>query len=161
MELNFNFVGRLLILLLVLGLVFFYTPEFVDSSSKLEKTSTDYWEVFEKITKERKYIEEVSTHYNIPVFTPELQELSGEEILIRGYYLPYSILDSVIIISRYPIASCFYCGAAGVESVAMVELSENTPKFKTDQILNVRGRLSLNDSDINKLAFVLEEAAVE
>lgn len=126
------------------------------------KESVDYWQMFAAISKEKKYFEELDAYYRIPAFTPELMALSGKELTLTGYYLPYSKMDSVIIISRYPNASCFFCGQAGVESVAMVELHKRKPKsLRTDQLLRVKGKLFLNSSNVNKLAFVLEEAMIE
>jgi hypothetical protein len=127
-----------------------------------ESSSIDYWKMFAGISKERKYIEEVSAYYRIPVFTPDLQAHVGKELTIKGFYLPYSKIDSVIIISRYPNASCFYCGQAGIESVVMVELGREVPKtFRMDELFLVKGKLLLNNSDINRLAFILTDATVE
>ena len=69
--------------------------------------------MFADISMERKFIEAAGAHYRVPVFTPSLLAHSGKEVVLTGYYLPYSKIDSVIIISRYPNASCFFCGQAG------------------------------------------------
>lgn len=122
--------------------------------------SIDFWKLFESISMKRTYFEELDTYYRIPIFTPEIEKYSGQEITISGYYLPYAKLDSVVIISRYPNKSCFFCGQAGIESVAMVELNKSAPMFETDQTLVARGTLSLNSSDFKKLAFIIEDAAV-
>ena len=82
-------------------------------------------------------------------------------MVLSGYFLPYSKLDSVIIISRYPNASCFYCGLAGIESVAMVEVSESDQQYRIDQRLIVKGKLALNSTNTKKLAFVIEDALIE
>ena len=111
---------------------------------------------------EKKFIEEADTYYRIPVFTPVLLDLRDKEVALRGYYLPYSMLDSVIIISRYPSSSCFYCGEAGIESVAMVELEKGmVNSYRTDQKLIVKGKLELNATNFKKLAFVIKDATVE
>jgi len=159
---NAHHVLRVLIFAIIVIAFFFFSQQ--DEVFELEENanpSTDYWKKFEKITQERKYIEEASAYYRIPVFTPELLDLSGKEITLSGYFLPYSRLDSVIILSRYPNASCFYCGLAGIESVAMVEVDESRLKYRTDQRLRVKGRLTLNATNIKKLAFVIEDALVE
>ncbi len=139
---------------------FFYLRNEVLETLGVSKPSVEYWKMFSEITLEKRYIEEADGHYRIPVFTPELQALSGSEITLVGYYLPYSRIDSVIILSRFPNASCFFCGMAGIESVAMVELDQET-KFRTDQRLVAHGKLRLNDSNLKKLAFVIEHASVE
>ena len=145
----------------VLAYVLFNVEENDENKRLAEALSIDYWEMFAEIKKERKYIEEASAYYRIPVFTPELVDLSGQEVTLSGYFLPYSKVDSVIIISRYPNASCFFCGLAGIESVAMVELGKTMKQFRTDQRLVVRGNLLLNSTDVKKLAFVISKASVE
>ncbi len=133
----------------------------VPTDDTIELPSVDYWEIFAGISKERKYFEEVDTYYRVPVFTDELREKEGETIVLSGFFLPYSTEDSLIIISRYPNASCFFCGQAGVESVAMVELEvPNQNAYIMDQMLLVKGKLELNSTDINRLAFVIKEASV-
>ncbi|MEM1406335.1 MAG: hypothetical protein AAGG59_06135 [Bacteroidota bacterium] len=122
----------------------------------------DYWQMFAGISLERKFIEDADVYYRIPIFTSDLLALAGKEVTLNGYYLPYSRLDSVIIISRFPNASCFFCGRAGIESVAMVELGrESKNSYRTDQRLTVKGKLTLNSTNIKKLAFVVVDARVE
>lgn len=147
----------------VVAMVIFFT---VETKSRMEDRSIDspagsYWQMFAGISMERKYVEEAGAHYRLPIFTPDILALKGKEIKLSGYFLPYSKLDSVIIISRYPNSSCFYCGQAGIESVAMVELVNIAPKtFRTDQRLEVTGKLELNNRDVNKLAFIVTKAQV-
>lgn len=122
----------------------------------------DYWKMFAGISLERKFIEEADAYYRIPIFTPELLDHTGKEVTLSGYYLPFSEVDSVIIISRFPNANCFFCGRAGIESVAMVELERiNRKSYRTDQRLTVRGKLMLNSTNLKKLAFVIADASVE
>lgn len=155
-----NIIG-LLVVVSIEVVFFFYQQREILKPATISPPSVDYWQMFAGISKERKYIEEAGAYYRIPVFTPELQDLSGKEVTLSGYFLPYSKLDSVIIISRFPNASCFYCGLAGIESVAMVELGRNNTTYRTDQRLLVRGNLTLNSTNIQKLAFVLADATVE
>lgn len=134
-----------------------------DESKEIAKfPAVDYWEMFAGISLERKFIENADAYYRIPVFTSELLALEGKEVTLRGYYLPFSKEESAIIISRFPYANCFFCGQAGVESVAMVEPgNKNRKSFRTDQRLTVTGKLVLNSTDFKKLAFVIEDASIE
>lgn len=147
----------------IAAMVYFFVLEKDNLSwhSTADDSSLGYWKMFAEISKERKYMETAGSHYSLPVFTSELLDLEGKQIDLSGYYLPYSKLDSVIILSRYPNSSCFYCGRAGIESVAMVELVGKAPEsFRTDQRLAVTGKLVLNNSDVNKLAFIVRDAKV-
>ena len=131
------------------------------STFSTETPKEDYWKLFASISLERKFMEEANVYYRIPVFSQELQDLEGDEIVLSGYFLPYAKLDSFIIISRYPNSSCFFCGQAGIESVAMVELQHAASNYRMDQIITVKGKLALNNSDITKLAFIVEDAEVD
>ena len=151
--------------LLIAVMTFYFFSQ--SEESKREKTVeasplVDYWEMFAGISLKRKFIEEADAYYRVPIFTPILLDYTGKEVTLSGYYLPYSRIDSVIIISRFPNASCFFCGKAGIESVAMVELGEDATKsYQTDQKLIVKGELVLNATNFKKLAFVIANATVE
>lgn len=150
-------------MLLILAIAFYLSPQgnHLEQEVISESTSVDYWTMFAGISLERKFVEEADAYYRIPIFTSELLAHTGKEVTLSGYYLPYSKLDSVIIISRFPNSSCFFCGQAGIESVAMVEMGKSNPRYRTDQRLHVQGKLMLNSTNINKLAFVITEALVE
>ncbi|MEM9896188.1 MAG: hypothetical protein AAF789_07445 [Bacteroidota bacterium] len=152
-----------LLLLLAAGLVAVVSYDAKDKKNTVERIpfpEVDYWEVFELVRKKRHFVQEVGSFYQIPVFAEELLALEGKDIVLTGYYLPFSKQDSTIIISRFPNSSCFYCGAAGIESVAMVKIGLN-PDFRMDDMIIAKGKLLLNDSDLEKLAFILEEATVQ
>lgn len=58
--------------------------------------------------------------------------------------------------SAYPYNMCFFCGGAGPETV--MEVTANDPvKYSTSRI-TLRGKLQLNDADINKLMYQLTDA---
>lgn len=150
-------------MLLIVAMTFYLSPQGEHPEQDLisESSSVDYWTLFAGISLERKFVEEAEAYYRIPIFSSELLAHTGKEVTLSGYYLPYSKLDSVIIISRFPNSSCFFCGQAGIESVAMVELGRTKPRFRTDQRLHVQGKLFLNSTDVSKLAFVITDASVE
>lgn len=92
------------------------------------------------------------------VKTPDLSQLDGKAFTITGYYIPVED-PKVIVISRAPMASCFFCGGAGLESIMEIR-PINKPKvhFRTDQLLSFKGILNVNDKDYNLLPFILEKA---
>ncbi|MCB0847224.1 MAG: DUF3299 domain-containing protein, partial [Bacteroidetes bacterium] len=61
-------------------------------------------------------------------------------------------------LSANPFASCFFCGNAGPESVMDLELTSYDKVYFTDDYVTFQGKLILNDSDLNKMCYVLEEA---
>ena len=72
------------------------------SGLEYEKTKDEYGEIF------------------VPKFGPEIRELEGEKIVLSGYIIPFEGMfePDHLIISSVPVASCFFCGGAGPESVA-------------------------------------------
>ncbi len=159
-----NILKKVSALVSIAAMVYFFVLEkdSLNWHAPPDNSSIGYWKMFAEISMERKYVEAAGGHYRLPIFTPDILDMEGKEIKLSGYYLPYSKLDSVIIISRYPNSSCFYCGRAGIESVAMVTLVSKAPNaFRTDQRLAVTGKLELNNTDVNKLAFLVTGAKVE
>ncbi len=119
----------------------------------------DGWAHFAKVKFTSKYYKELKEHFLTPFFDSRIRAMEGTEIQLRGHYMPFEFDDKkTIVISKYPYAACFFCGGAGPESVAEVFFSSKPLKFKADQIITVKGKLKLNDADVNHLNFILTEA---
>jgi hypothetical protein len=58
------------------------------------------------------------------------------------------------------MSQCFFCGGGGPESIAEVYFNKATPKFKTDDVLKVKGKLKLNTNDVEHVNFILMEAVL-
>lgn len=116
------------------------------------------WELFNEVEFETKYSEDGQGLYYFPVFNDELKARDGEEVTLKGYFIPVDMDDNMLVISKYPYSSCFFCGGAGPESVAVVIPKEKFREYYMDEVITVRGRLKLNDSDIYQLNFILDEA---
>ncbi|WP_438425762.1 hypothetical protein [Aquimarina macrocephali] len=93
-----------------------------------------------------------------PRFGPIIKSYQGAQIRIKGYFLDFSIEeDEFYMVSKNPKSSCFFCGAAGPESIVEV-IFKQKPKFKTDQIVEVTGILELNTDDVDHCNYILKEA---
>lgn len=55
------------------------------------------------------------------------------------------------------MASCFFCGGAGPETIIEV-IFKKKPPFKTDQIVEITGILELNADDVDHCNYILKEA---
>jgi hypothetical protein len=122
---------------------------------------TDSWALFAKTKFEAKYNEKAAEYFLYPVFAPELKNMVGKEISIEGYYLPIEIEgDAYIILSKFPYSQCFFCGGAGPESIAEVTFKVKAGKFEMDQYLRVKGKLKLNEANIEHGNFLLEDAVL-
>ena len=97
----------------------------------------------------------------LPDFPRQVLEMEGQEIMLEGFIIPLKQASeqAYFVLSRYPYQSCFFCGAAGPESV--VEVYANR-KFKyTDEQVRVTGTLHLNRNDSMRLFFILKDCSVE
>ncbi|HQQ96867.1 MAG TPA: hypothetical protein PLX35_06365 [Cyclobacteriaceae bacterium] len=122
---------------------------------------TDSWALFAKTKFEAKYNEKAAEYFLYPVFAPELKNMVGKEISLEGYYLPIEIEgDAYIILSKFPYSQCFFCGGAGPESIAEVTFKVKPGKFEMDQYLRVKGKLKLNEANIEHGNFLLEDAVL-
>lgn len=96
-------------------------------------------------------------YYYYPEFDNYLKMKEGQIVEIEGYYLPYDFGPGSVILSKFPLASCFFCGANGPESVIQVNF-DNPEDFHTDEVVRVQGVLELNADDTERLNFILNKA---
>lgn len=121
----------------------------------------DMWNEFAKTKFEPKYYEKIGEYLFYPSFSVELKALEGKEVTIQGFYVPFAPEDgNYIIISKYPMSQCFFCGGAGPESIAEVTFIKSTQKFQVDDLITVKGKLKLNAEDIEHVNFILEGAVL-
>lgn len=121
---------------------------------------TKLWELFGKTTFQEKLNQKHGLYFFYPQFSPDLIALKGKSVELEGFYIPLETSPSkTLILSKYPMAECFFCGGAGPESIAVVYL-DNPPtrRPKLDQILKVRGILHLNANDVEEMTFILKNA---
>ena len=118
------------------------------------------WETLRDVTFKKKWYPEESVYMLYPTFGPAVQKLKGKEVSITGYILPIDLDANLYVLSAFPYSACFFCGAAGPESVMALKFKKNPRKFKTDERLTLKGTLSLNADDIYQMNYVLEAAEV-
>jgi uncharacterized membrane protein YcgQ (UPF0703/DUF1980 family) len=121
----------------------------------------DAWHEFAKTKFEPKYLEKIGEYQSFPTFTTELKALAGKEITVEGFYVPFAPEDgNYIIISKFPMSQCFFCGGGGPESIAEVVFKGASPKFRVDDLITVKGKLKLNSNDIDHVNFILTDAVL-
>ncbi|MEL6916920.1 MAG: hypothetical protein AAFO99_04230 [Bacteroidota bacterium] len=114
------------------------------------------WEDFADVNFEPVYNEKYDVHFLMPKFGEKIKSYTGKKISIKGYFLDISGSGEVFLISQNPMASCFFCGAAGPETIVEARFKEK-PSFKTDQIVTATGILELNANDVNHCNYILKE----
>lgn len=113
------------------------------------------WTTFELLEFEEVFDEASATWMQQPVWTPELQRWDGKEVKITGYVIALDVDSKEYALSAFPFASCFFCGAAGPESV--IELSFEEPqKFTTDDVVTFIGTVQLNTDPLKFPVTLLE-----
>ncbi|MFD2037224.1 hypothetical protein ACFSKL_20670 [Belliella marina] len=94
----------------------------------------------------------------VPVFSSKIKSIEGKVVEADGYIIPFEGMfkPEHIILSSLPLAECFFCGSGGPETVMEVMLK--TPIKYTSKRVKVRGKLTLNDDDPEKLMYILVDA---
>ncbi len=120
----------------------------------------DIWQQLSKITYKKEYNEIMGFKVDVPVFAESLQKLDGQEITIKGYIIPIEGYKShkEFVFSAFPYSMCFFCGGAGPETVMEV-FSTEAVKY-TDDPVTLKGKLELNNDDINRLIYSLNDAVL-
>ncbi|MGH1336342.1 MAG: hypothetical protein ACRBFS_09455 [Aureispira sp.] len=103
-----------------------------------------------------------------PKFTELIRSYEGQIIEVEGYIIPHNIAADAMgnledkgdkfMFSAFPLASCFFCGGAGSESV--MEAFPKDPINYTEKRITLRGRLKLNEKDLLKLPYIIEDVAL-
>jgi len=130
----------------------------VEEEAKPKKKSL--WKTLSKITYKKKYDELMGFKIDIPVFSDQIKKLDGKEVTVKGYIIPVEGYKShkEFILSAFPYNMCFFCGGAGPETVMEVEAIEGV-EYSAEQVL-LKGKLALNDDDINRLMYLLTDAVL-
>jgi len=120
------------------------------------------WDQFKDVRFKGVWVDELDTAMDMPVFGSDLKKLEGTEIELTGYFMPIDLDGNRIIISKLPFAACFFCGGVGgLETVAEIEFDNVQRPFRTDELVTVRGTLVLNESDFERLVFILENSTLK
>ncbi len=112
------------------------------------------WDDLADVNFEPEYNEKYDVHFLMPKFGETIKSYQGKEVKITGYFLDISGTGEVFLISSNPMASCFFCGGSGPESIIEVTFNEKPP-FKTDQIVQVTGVLKLNRNDVDHCNYIM------
>ena len=117
------------------------------------------WEVFQKAEFKKTFVKEYGMFMTWPDFTEDILQWQGKEVMLMGYIIPTAEASGFdgIIVSKFPYAMCFFCGEAGIESVAELRMKNKPPDFKMDKPYIFKGKLLLNDKDFDQLNFILTE----
>ena len=131
------------------------------SLNAFAQVKTSAWDLFAKTKFESKFYEKLGEYLFYPNFPADLKAIEGKEITVEGYYVPFAPEDgNYIIISKYPMSQCFFCGGGGPESIAEVNFANESSKFDVDDLITVKGKLKLNTENLDHVNFILDQAVL-
>lgn len=116
------------------------------------------WEDLAKVDYTEKYFPAYDSNFLYPEFSQEIINLEGKEVTLSGYYLDVDPNGQLLILSKNPLASCFFCGNGGPETAVEIEF-EPKPDFKTDDVVLITGTLKLNKDDVEHFNYILTDCS--
>lgn len=114
------------------------------------------WQDLAKVSFEEKFFPDFGEYFLYPNFSDEVHALEGKQITITGYFLNVDPRGKIFILSKGPMASCFFCGEGGPETAVELQFNEKPP-FQTDDIISVTGTLKLNKDDVEHFNYILTD----
>lgn len=121
---------------------------------------SEIWPKLYKTTFEAS-VDQSGIPFDQPVFPEEVKKLANTIVTLPGYIVPFSAgtkKSSHLMLSSLPLNACFFCGAGGPETAVEVFLKQ--PVDYTDQLVEITGKLMLNNMSSSQLIFILENATV-
>jgi len=94
-------------------------------------------------------------------FGENVQKLDGKEVTLKGFFLAADLTGNLFVLSANPMATCFFCGVAGIESVVELEPHPDDlrlfKRLRTDNYIEVRGKLELNPDNFERLIYIMKD----
>ncbi|MDG3582739.1 hypothetical protein [Galbibacter pacificus] len=114
------------------------------------------WEDLGAVNYSEKYFSAYDSYFLYPHFEKSVKALEGKRITISGYFLNIAPDEKIYILSKSPMASCFFCGMAGPETAIELHFTFK-PKFATDELVTISGILKLNADDVEHFNYILTD----
>ncbi len=127
-------------------------------SGSLQAQSSTVWKNLSEVS--YKISEDEFGELYVPVFSDNIKNMEGKEVEADGYIIPFEGMfkPEHIILSSLPLAECFFCGSGGPETVMEVMMA--SPIKYTSKRVRVKGKLTLNSKDPEKLMYILTNASL-
>ena len=132
-----------------------------DSLKELASPLSLNWESLSDLSFDYRLHDSLETYIDFPVFGALPQAFNGLEVQITGYMIPVAETgnEEIFILSAFPYSQCFFCGQAGLESILDIQLKEEPKRtLELDERLTFKGRFRINNSDLNYLIYILDDA---
>lgn len=146
--------------IIIAALVFLAQLAFAQLPKRYTGPYSELWPKLYKTTFE-KASDEQGIPFDKPVFPEEVKKLAGTTVTLPGYIVPFTAnakKSSHLMLSSLPLNACFFCGVGGPETAVEVFLKE--PIAYTDQLVEVKGKLLLNNISSSQLIYIIENAVI-
>ncbi|WP_405414562.1 hypothetical protein [Maribacter sp. Asnod1-A12] len=134
---------------------FFYLFVFLLSTNAIGQVDLT-WKDLADIEYTEKYFRDYDANFLYPKFSKEMSDLVGKQVSLSGYFLDISPNGDLIVLSKNPLSSCFFCGNGGPETAVEI-VFKSDQDFKTDDIVLITGILKLNKDDIEHFNYILTD----
>ncbi|BDS13211.1 hypothetical protein [Aureispira anguillae] len=147
-------------ILLLLTVVFAYS---IQINAQKKKTVVNYWENMMDVTVKSKFDPVTENFTNTPTFGKKILKLDGKKIHLKGFIIPADLTKGRMTLSKFSYSSCYFCGAAGPESVIEI-VAKNPIIYRMDKPIVLEGTLRINrttndqEYDPFRLLYILEDA---
>lgn len=118
------------------------------------------WKFLTQVKFNKKLNIEVGEYFLYPTFGKNVLVLNGRQVSIKGYMIPIDVKSGLYVISANPMASCFFCGASGPESLIELNFKKKGLHFNTDDVRTIKGIFKTNEADIDHLNYIIDQAEV-
>ena len=121
------------------------------------QTILDWSDLSNGITWEPLQVETTFPGFKKADFTSTMRSLEGNQVTITGYLLNLGGNQSEYLLSKNPMASCFFCGNGGPETILQLSFVDRN-SFQMDDLITVTGILRLNGKDPTRCYYLIEQA---
>jgi hypothetical protein len=117
------------------------------------------WKVLADVRFSSQYSKDLGAYYLVPKFGSKVSRLEKQEVMLSGFFIPFNEQKQFFILSKFPLSACYFCGAAGPETIVELQLKpESVNRFSMDEVLTFKGQLVLNDNDLDHCNYILKNA---
>lgn len=119
----------------------------------------NFWQVLAEVGFEKR--KDPAGHtLDVPLFSSTLKSWNGKRVRLKGFVIPAGEVGDPkkFMLSSLPFNVCYFCGAAGPETIVQVESTERVA-FSSRPIV-LEGTLVLNDKDPDYHMYLIKSARV-
>lgn len=137
---------------------YFYVAVLILGSVCAVAQETNFWHVLAEVGFKKTKMP--GGEMEVPIFSAHLKAYHGKKIKLKGFVIPVSETgdESKFMLSSLPFNVCYFCGAAGPETIVEVEANQKV-KF-TSQAIWMEGILYLNEKDPEHHIYILKSARI-